>query len=110
LLSLLICLHWILAIHDLANELDEIGYIGKVSFWIGPYAVHLMWDGYHNDMIPIPYLLLAAMFIVLPARWIFLLRGRWREQGRRKAGLCVRCSYDLTGNTSGICPECGEKA
>ena len=27
---------------------------------------------------------------------------------RRKHGLCVRCGYNLTGNTSGICSECGE--
>jgi hypothetical protein len=26
---------------------------------------------------------------------------------RRRHGLCVRCGYDLTGNTSGVCPECG---
>ena len=23
------------------------------------------------------------------------------------AGICRRCGYDLTGNTSGVCPECG---
>ena len=26
---------------------------------------------------------------------------------RRAAGLCNRCGYDLTGNVSGACPECG---
>jgi hypothetical protein len=26
---------------------------------------------------------------------------------RRARGLCVRCGYDLTGNVSGVCPECG---
>ena len=26
---------------------------------------------------------------------------------RRREGLCVRCGYDLTGNVSGTCPECG---
>lgn len=25
----------------------------------------------------------------------------------RRRGLCVRCRYDLTGNTTGVCPECG---
>lgn len=29
------------------------------------------------------------------------LRGFWRE------GICKNCGYDLTGNVSGICPECG---
>jgi hypothetical protein len=29
-------------------------------------------------------------------------REHWRATGR-----CVHCGYDLTGNTSGKCPECG---
>jgi hypothetical protein len=32
---------------------------------------------------------------------------RWR---RRRKGLCVECGYDLTGNVSGVCPECGAVA
>ena len=30
------------------------------------------------------------------------------KRRRRKAGLCVACAYDLTGNESDVCPECGE--
>ena len=32
-----------------------------------------------------------------------------RRQGRRRpqAGRCPGCNYDLRGNTSGRCPECG---
>ncbi|HXE55512.1 MAG TPA: hypothetical protein VN541_20985 [Tepidisphaeraceae bacterium] len=26
---------------------------------------------------------------------------------RGRAGLCRECGYNLTGNTSGVCPECG---
>jgi hypothetical protein len=31
----------------------------------------------------------------------------FRQWRRRKRGLCVKCAYDLTGNVSGVCPECG---
>ncbi|MHC4445181.1 MAG: hypothetical protein ACYTF1_05500 [Planctomycetota bacterium] len=31
-----------------------------------------------------------------------------RRKQRRANNLCINCSYNLTGNTSGICPECGE--
>jgi hypothetical protein len=31
----------------------------------------------------------------------------WRMGDRVKKGHCYGCGYDLTGNESGICPECG---
>ena len=34
-------------------------------------------------------------------------RRERRRRDRRERGLCAKCSYDLTGNVSGICPECG---
>jgi hypothetical protein len=30
-----------------------------------------------------------------------------RTRRRRDRGLCLACGYNLTGNVSGICPECG---
>ena len=30
---------------------------------------------------------------------------RW---ARARKGLCAKCGYDLSGNVSGRCPECGE--
>ena len=33
-----------------------------------------------------------------------VLRARRR---RRRPGLCAACGYNLTGNVSGVCPECG---
>jgi hypothetical protein len=30
-----------------------------------------------------------------------------RRRSRTRRGLCPRCAYDLTGNLSGVCPECG---
>ena len=30
-----------------------------------------------------------------------------RRHLRLAEGLCISCGYDLTGNVSGMCPECG---
>ena len=46
----------------------------------------------------------AMIALAMPLR---LLIGRVRK--RRQAGHCHSCSYDLTGNMSGVCPECGVK-
>ncbi|MBU0640342.1 MAG: hypothetical protein KKB50_15875 [Planctomycetes bacterium] len=34
----------------------------------------------------------------------------WRSDRRSRPGCCTRCGYNLTGNVSGVCPECGHKA
>ena len=53
---------------------------------------------------------------VLPLWWplaLFAVVGyaSWRiariPRRRWQAGRCVKCSYNLSGNTSGVCPECG---
>jgi hypothetical protein len=38
--------------------------------------------------------------------WWFLW-GRPRKLNARRRFLCDNCSYNLVGNTSGVCPECG---
>ena len=50
--------------------------------------------------------LLFLIFVVTQ----FLFRGRreinaaiWRKEGR-----CTHCGYQLQGNMSGVCPECGK--
>ena len=32
---------------------------------------------------------------------------RWKHRKRQGNTACTVCGYDLTGNTSGVCPECG---
>ena len=46
---------------------------------------------------------LGMIAVILVSPWIG--REKWAE--RRSRGLCGRCGYDLTGNVSGVCPECG---
>jgi len=38
------------------------------------------------------------------------MRRPLRRRRRRRRGLCVTCGYDLKGNVTGTCPECGELA
>jgi hypothetical protein len=41
---------------------------------------------------------------------LWLIVVHLSEQGkarRTSCGLCSSCGYNLTGNTSGVCPECG---
>ena len=46
----------------------------------------------------------VALLIVTLAPAAVLL---WRHRPRRPPGHCGQCGYDLTGNVSGRCPECG---
>ncbi len=32
----------------------------------------------------------------------------WRLNRCRPLGVCGQCGYDMMGNTTGVCPECGE--
>lgn len=52
-----------------------------------------------------PLWMLFVFFAAYPA--VAFVRGPWRRYYRKKRGRCVRCAYDLTGNVSGRCPECG---
>jgi hypothetical protein len=52
--------------------------------------------------VRIPYWSLVLAAAVLPA-----VRAARRAFRRPPPGLCRRCGYDLTGNVSGRCPECG---
>lgn len=43
----------------------------------------------------------------LPLTITALLIWRWYRRHRPRPGTCRNCGYDLTGNVSGRCPECG---
>jgi hypothetical protein len=55
----------------------------------------------------------VAMSLVLsltPAlvAWYLWDRPHELRTERRAKGLCLGCGYDLWGNVSGVCPECGK--
>jgi len=53
---------------------------------------------------------MPAWFVFIPLSaypLLYFTRGPIRRYFRRRKGLCLKCAYNLTGNTTGICPECG---
>ena len=57
--------------------------------------------GIGADMISLP-LWIPLLIVAVPTAIV------WRRDRRRMSpGHCPTCHYNLTGNTSGICPECG---
>jgi hypothetical protein len=70
-------------------------------------------DG-HDYAYHLPIYVFVLVFGAYPATSLVLLVVRKVERrrtmvDRRRRGLCEKCGYDLTGNTSGICPECGRE-
>jgi hypothetical protein len=63
---------------------DEMGY----GYVVGTFA-----------SLNLPFVVVLALFV-----------GAYRRDTRERryaAGLCGHCGYDLTGNISGVCSECG---
>jgi len=56
-------------------------------------------------LVPLP--LLAALFAIAPAVYVINLTRRRRSGRTPGFQKCSSCGYNLTGNTSGVCPECG---
>jgi hypothetical protein len=57
----------------------------------------------------IPVSVVAITIYGLLTRYFHPRKNILRRYRRKKKGLCLTCGYNLTGNVSGICPECGEK-
>ena len=77
-----------------ATQFNVLG-LEYASSWVGDSS---LWN------LLVPFWMLAIAFILLP-----LIRIAWwmRHSRRVDAKFCQTCLYDLTGNVSGICPECG---
>ena len=74
--------------------------------WTNPWHTVAGKDPYLNSYtwslnIPLYLVLLSA---ALPTAFLW-----YRDRRRIPPGHCQRCGYNLTGNVSGVCSECGTK-
>ena len=79
----------------------------------GAFAAFAALSGREYARTARPAYLLYAGLLVCTACLLGLSAVRHRRQSARAdraaRGLCVGCGYDLTGNVSGVCPECGTR-
>jgi hypothetical protein len=64
--------------------------------------------GCHRSYLRASGWLVVALTSALPA--FMLTSVSWRRRGRLRRKECLACAYNLSGNVSGVCPECGAKA
>jgi hypothetical protein len=62
-----------------------------------------------DDYIGIPVTFVLLTLCVVSLRHIARARKKLLRQDRAFWGFCAACGYSLTGNLSGVCPECGKK-
>jgi len=80
---------------------------GTYAAWIGSFDISTNSYGIgKSNIVPV---IGCDTILVLPSLLI-LARLIVRGWPSRAPGLCGSCGYDLTGNISGICPECGMPA
>ena len=79
--------------------------------WRKPDCLYLQGYGclpvlWTETRIAFPLWLPLAMCVVLP---VAQFARHFLRRRRRPPGTCSQCGYNLTGNSSGTCPECGTR-
>ena len=86
------------------TEFYSIKHINEMNFTFSILNQPQSIGNPNGHVVTIPFWLIIAVF----SPFAFL---QWRRTylDRRLPGHCPTCHYDLTGNTTGVCPECGGK-
>ena len=95
--------HWAFWVGIVAIVVADV----VITFLLPRFGVPMPWRGTTRGLLSA-----AAMIACLLLGWSFrktIRRSLWRELASRHIPCCTSCGYDLTGNVSGRCPECGAK-
>ncbi len=92
--------------HVSNTEIGAAGfeYESGMRYWPRPDGTYA---NYKERGITVPLSAMCILFAAYPT--IAFIRGPLRRYRRRKRGLCETCGYDLRGNESGVCSECGQE-
>ena len=84
------------------RDLHAMETIGGLDLMVPPPShVPAQWSWSSALLLPSSAIALAGIAMLIPiAKWA-------RRRVRRLHHQCPVCGYNLTANTSGICPECG---
>ena len=93
-----------------AYEIAKLAHPEPIEGWLDAYQAGFgyAWDKKIADGIIVfkvlfPHWFLALIFAILPTIWFI----KWRHRRALGDNICANCGYDLTGNTTGKCSECG---
>ena len=74
----------------------------RLRFWAWLPAVERYPSGRRASFLVWVPIWMPLVLVALPTAFL------WRLDRRRiPPGHCLKCGYNLTGNVSGVCPECG---
>ena len=62
-------------------------------------------NGYRTTHVAFP--LALSTFLLVITGTVPIISGPVKRWRRKRTGLCIHCGYNLSGNRTGRCPECG---
>jgi hypothetical protein len=81
------------------------------GFTFGQWNAFSEDTGLHSYFVTFFFINLWPAILILAAYpSLCFYCGPIRRRRRRRRGLCTKCGYNLTRNTTGVCPECGSVA
>lgn len=91
------------------TRIETIGPFEEYETWAGTSEEDLQWIAQQWATVygvRIPFWFPLVLFGVFP--FLVLVLAPLRRRARRNRNECVHCGYNMTGNESGDCSECGK--